>query len=109
MAELRSRPRARCDLEVAFEVPGRQLFLPARDVSASGIYLCASDPPALGEHVRVVVSLPPDGVFLRLHGRVVRHAGPNEAAGFGVRFEALDGRSMQALGSFVERAEVARS
>jgi hypothetical protein len=94
--------------DVAFEEPGRQLFVPALNVSASGMFLASSDlRPAVGAPVRVVVSLPPDGVFLRLQASVVRHAGEGEPDGFAIRFDDGDPRSVLALHRFVDHLSTA--
>jgi len=102
MDEARGCRRASVRWEVAFEEPGRQLFVPALNVSASGMFLASPDVrPDVGVPVRVVVSLPPDGVFLRLRGSVVRHAEPGEPDGFAIRFEDGDPGSVLALQRFV--------
>jgi hypothetical protein len=102
MAEARRCRRASVRWDVAFEEPGRQLFVPALNVSASGIFLASPDVrPQVGSPVRVVVSLPPDGVFLRLSGSVVRHAASGEPDGFAIRFDDADPRSFLALQRFV--------
>jgi hypothetical protein len=102
MAEARGCRRASVRFDVAFEEPGRQLFVPALNVSASGMFLASPDVrPEVGSPVRVVLSLPPDGVFLRLRGSVVRHAAVGEPGGFAVRFDDGDPRSFVALQRFV--------
>ena len=89
------------DLDVAYEEPGRQRFFPALNLSASGIFLATEEPPAVGKEVRVVLSLPPNGIFLRMQGLVVRHAGGSEPNGFAVAFEAIDDRTRSNLKEFV--------
>ncbi len=102
MVEARGYHRASVRWDVAFEEPGRQVFVPARNVSASGMFLASGDlRPAVGAPVRVVVSLPPDGLFLRLRGSVVRHAAAGEPDGFAIRFDEGDPGSVLALQRFV--------
>lgn len=86
---------------MAYEEPGRQRFFPALNLSASGIFLAAEESPELGREVRVVLSLPPNGIFLRIQGQVVRHAGGSEPHGFAVAFEAVDDRTRSDLKDFV--------
>jgi hypothetical protein len=88
-------------MEVAYEEPGRQVFFPALNLSASGIFLGSREPPDVGAEVQVVLSLPPDGVFLRMHGLVVRHAAPVEPDGFAVAFADVDERTRNELNDFV--------
>ncbi len=88
-------------MEVAYEEPGRQVFIPALNLSASGIFLASSEPPELGQEVNLVLSLPPSGVFLRMRGLVVRHAGRSEPKGFAVAFEGVDDRTRTDLKAFV--------
>ena len=97
----RHEERTSVDLDVAYEEPGRQLFFPALNLSASGIFLAAEESPELGQEVRVVLSLPPNGIFLRIQGQVVRHAGGSEPHGFAVAFEAVDERTRSDLKEFV--------
>ena len=98
----RHEERTPVDLEVAYEEPGRQRFFPALNLSASGIFLAAEEPPEVGQEVRVVLSLPPNGIFLRMQGLVVRHADGSEPSGFAVAFEAVDDRTRSDLKEFVQ-------
>jgi hypothetical protein len=108
MAEARSYPRARVRWDVAFEERGRQLFVPTLNVSASGMFLASGDVrPEVGAPVRVVLSLPPDGVFLRLRGWVVRHATTGEPDGFAIRFDHDDSLAAVELQRFVSRLSTA--
>lgn len=93
--------RADVKLEVAFEEPGRHVFLPVLNLSTSGIFLAARERPVLGDRVQLVMSLPPDGEFLRLRAVVVRHSGSAEPSGFALRFDPLDARSERALAAFI--------
>ena len=52
----------------------------------------------------MVLSLPPDGVFLRMQGLVVRHAGGTEPSGFAVAFEEIDDRTRSDLKEFVRES-----
>ncbi len=97
----RHEERTPVDLEVAYEEPGRQRFFPALNLSASGIFLAAEEPPEVGQEVRVVLSLPPNGIFLRMQGLVVRHAGGSEPNGFAVAFAEVDDRTRSDLKEFV--------
>ncbi len=92
------------DLEVAYEAVGRQRFFPALNLSASGIFLASEEPPEIGQEVRVVLSLPPNGVFLRMRGLVVRHAGGAEPNGFAVAFAEVDDRTRSDLNEFVRES-----
>ncbi len=98
----RYEERTSVDLDVAYEEPGRQLFFPALNLSASGIFLAAEEPPEVGQQVRVVLSLPPNGIFLRMQGLVVRHAEGSEPKGFAVAFEGVDARTRSNLKEFVQ-------
>ena len=98
----RHEERTPVDLEVAYEEPGRQRFFPALNLSVSGIFLAAEEPPEVGQEVRVVLSLPPNGIFLRMQGLVVRHADGSEPSGFAVAFEAVDERTRSDLKEFVQ-------
>jgi hypothetical protein len=70
-------------LEAAYEDPQRQIFLTTRDLSETGIYLLAADPPSPGIPARVMLELPGHPAMLRLAGTVARC----DEAGFAV---ALD-------------------
>jgi len=93
--------RARVRLDVACEESGRQVFFSTLNLSASGILLATAEPPELGREIHVVLSLPPDGLFLRMHGQVVRHASRREPSGFAVAFESLDQRTRADLKEFI--------
>ncbi len=99
MSDDRLEGRARAQFEVAVEGGGRQIFAPALNLSASGVLLACDEPPALGTSVRVVISLPPTGVFLRLQGTVVRI--DEEGGAFAVSFRAVDEGCAEKLRSFV--------
>lgn len=98
---LRVEDRARVRLDVALEERGREVFSPALNLSASGAFVATPEPPEIGSQVRMVLSLPPNGVFVRLYGEVVRHASTDEPNGFGVTFVGVDERSSRDLRSFV--------
>lgn len=85
--ERRDSPRVAARIEAAYEDADRQLFLTSRDLSESGIFLLAPDPPAAGGAARVTLELPGCAELLRLRGVVVRNQRA-EPAGFAVRFEA---------------------
>ena len=100
----RHEERAPVRLEVAYEEPGRQVFFPALNLSVSGVFLASEEPPEVGQQVQVVLSLPPNGLFLRMRGVVVRHAGRAEPRGFAVAFEEVDERTRGDLKEFVTGA-----
>lgn len=83
--ERRAAPRRRVKLDVAYEDPYRQIFVAARDVSETGIFLLSPDPPpAPGVPARVMLELPGHPVLLRLRGTVARW---EEGTGFALRFD----------------------
>ena len=77
-------PRVQLRLEAAYEEPGRQIFLMTRDVSESGIYLLADEPPDPGVSARVLLELPGHPALLRLRGVVARR---EPGTGFAVAFD----------------------
>ncbi len=94
--------RADVKLEVACEESGRHVFLPAVNMSASGIFLAAPERPRLGDRVQLVISLPPDGEFLRLRAVVVRHSESSEPNGFALCFDGIDERSGRMLANYLD-------
>jgi hypothetical protein len=80
----RRAPRVAIRLEAAYEDPERQVFLPTRDLSESGVFLLAPDPPPVGAAASVLVELPGEPVLLRLKGVVTRS---EPGTGFALRFE----------------------
>ena len=104
MGKNRHAERVPIRTDVAFEEPGRQVFLPSLNLSSSGIFLSSDQSPEVGTEVRVVLSLPPDGLFLRLSGVVVRRAHGSEPEGFAVAFEAPQGSTQGVLADFVRSA-----
>ncbi len=107
MAGRRRHERAPGRMDVAYEEPGRQVFMPALNLSASGVFLACAERPQLGVSVQLVLSLPPDGLFVRLQGRVVRHAGALEPSGFAVAFDGVDTRTSRTLLRYVHGASAA--
>lgn len=85
--ERREAPRVSARIEAAYEDADRQLFLTSRDLSESGIFLLAPDPPAAGGAARLTLELPGFAELLRVRG-VVARSQRAEPAGFAVRFEA---------------------
>jgi hypothetical protein len=77
-------PRVPLRLEAAYEDPARQVFLPTRDLSESGIYLLSEEPPEEGVAARVLLELPGHAAILRLHGVVARR---EPGRGFAVAFD----------------------
>lgn len=99
MASRRCDSRVRVDLDVAIEEGGSHVFRPAVDLSPSGVLVASDSSPEVGTPVRVVMSLPPRGLFVRLQGEVVRHR--TDRPGFAVRFLAIDDDTAGALRTFV--------
>jgi len=99
--QIQREQRTKIQLEVAYEEPGRQVFFSALNLSTSGVFLVSEEPPQLGQEVRVVLSLPPDGLFVRMRGLVVRHAGRGEPRGFAVAFAGVDERTQADLQEFL--------
>lgn len=77
-------PRVRLRQEAAYEDPARQVFLTTRDLSESGIFLLADEPPPEGQEARVLLELPGHPAILRLHGVVARC---EPGTGFAVAFD----------------------
>ena len=87
VVERRGYPRVATRIEAAYEDAERQIFLVSRDVSESGIFLLAPDPPAAGGAARLTLELPGRAELLRVCG-VVARSQRGEPAGFAVRFDA---------------------
>lgn len=85
----RAAPRVTARLEAAYEDAERQIFLPTRDLSLSGVFLVSAERPAVGTPATLLLELPEEPAFLRLRGAVVRsQAGAGGVAGgFALRFE----------------------
>lgn len=77
-------PRRAVRLEAAYEDPERQVFLATRDLSETGVFLLADDPPPPGRPARVMLEVPGHPALLRLDGRVARQ---EEGTGFALRFD----------------------
>jgi hypothetical protein len=103
--ERRGAHRARVRLEAAYEDPERQVFLVTGDLSESGAWLVAPDPPASGNAARLTLELPGKAALLRIHGTVVRRR-VEQPAGFALRFDPEGTRpeTRAALRRFVEAA-----
>ena len=101
--ERRGARRARVRLEAAYEDPERQVFLVTGDLSESGAWLLAPDPPASGNAARLTFELPGEAALLRVHGTVVRRR-VEQPAGFALRFDpnATRPEARAALRRFVE-------
>ena len=106
MVQIPRNERASVQFDVACEEPGRQVFLPARNLSTSGILLGAEELPDLGSAVQLVLSLPSNGVFLRIAGLVVRHGKGGDPT-FAVAFSNLDERTRGEIADFVRDARSA--
>lgn len=98
-------PRVRARLEVGYEDPERQVFLPTLDLSESGVFLLSDEAPEVGSQAHVVLELPGHEAFLRLRGTVTRvQMGPQEA-GFAIQFDPAgqDAEAVAALRGFIAR------
>ncbi len=101
--ETRAAQRVLAALDAAYEDAGRQVFLRTRDLSESGVYLWAPDPPPVGSEAQLLLELPGQPAFLRLSGTVIR-SDPGRTGGFALRFADGPGAAaFQALRSYVER------
>lgn len=89
-------------MPTVYEDLGREVFLQTLNLSESGLFLASEESPPVGSPVGLVFSLPPDGVFLRVRGTVVRRAGPSEPQGFAVTFRGLDPGTASTLREFVQ-------
>lgn len=97
----RAARRVLAALEAGYEDAGRQVFLRTRDLSESGVFLYAAEPPAIGQKARLLLELPGVDAILRLHGTVVRRVA-DDPSGFALRFEeAANEKALGALRSFV--------
>jgi len=65
------------------DAPVSVVLGPVRDMSAAGVFVLSSTPPALHAKVRVYTRLPTTGMILENSGEVVRV----EPEGFAVRFD----------------------
>jgi hypothetical protein len=95
-------------LEAAYEDRERQVFLVTGDLSESGAWLMAPDPPASGNAARLTFELPGEAALLRIHGTVVRRRA-EQPSGFALRFDVEGTRpeARAALRRFVEAARAA--
>jgi len=83
-SSLARAPRRAVRIEAAYEDPERQVFLPPRDLSETGVFLLEKDPPPPGRWARVLLDLPGHPALLRLDGRVARR---EEGRGFALAFD----------------------
>jgi hypothetical protein len=104
MESRRSHGRVPVSLDAAIEESGREIFAPIVNLSASGVLLASNEPPEVGAAVRIVMSLPPTGRFVRLHGQVVRHERTDRRSAFAVAFHAVDEGNRSFLVGFVSEA-----
>jgi hypothetical protein len=95
----RGCPRVPLRLEAAYEDPAHQVFLTTRDLSETGVYLLAAEPPLEGVAARVLLELPGHQAILRLHGVVARR---EPGVGFAVAFdrEGMPGQANSTLREF---------
>lgn len=100
----RGAHRLRAVLEAGYEDAGQQVFLRTRDVSASGVYLFAAEPPAVGQKARLLLELPGVAAILRLRGTVTRRV-LGAPSGFALRFDhAANDAALVAIQRYVEGA-----
>jgi hypothetical protein len=97
----------RVRLEVAYEDPERQVFLVTGDLSETGAWLLAPDPPASGNAARLTLELPGEAALLRIRGTVVRRSN-EQPAGFALRFDA-EGTRPEARVALRRLVEAART
>ena len=97
-------PRLEVRLEAAYEDRDRQVFLTTRNLSETGAYLVASDPPDTGVRARLMLELPGEPAFVRLDGVVARRVAGD---GFAVRFdlERTPQGAREALRAFATASE----
>ncbi len=82
-----------------------------RDISAGGLFVGTTAPPAAGVEVTVQLMLPDEAGALDFDGRVVRVVTPDQAAasgkvpGFGIQFLGLTPERRRALERLIEQAE----
>lgn len=96
--------RVRARIEAAYEDPLRQVFLPTRDLSESGVFLLSAESPAIGSQAQVVLELPGHEALLRLRGTVIRSQS-EPVVGFAIQFESDEASApaLAALRDFVAR------
>jgi hypothetical protein len=82
----RLAPRADVVLDTAYEDREHQVFLVARNISESGVFLVSPELPPIGASAQVTLELPSDPVLLRLRGTVVRHH-TEYPTGFALEFD----------------------
>ncbi len=99
----------RCDarykarIEVMLKRGREGVPLLTEDVSFRGVFLRMDAPPALGQLVRLEVTIPEDPTF-RAHAVVHRVTSAGDGApGVGMQFFGLDGRKRAHWESFVDR------
>jgi hypothetical protein len=107
IAGRRAAPRVTARLEAAYEDAERQVFLPTRDLSLSGVFLLSPVRPPVGTPASLLLELPEESAFLRLHGAVVRSQAPADGlpGGFALRFEdaSLSEQVRRSLAAFLEK------
>ncbi len=107
VARRRGAPRVTARLEAAYEDGERQVFLPTRDLSLSGVFLLSPVRPPVGTPASLLLELPEEPAFLRLHGAVVRSQEPVGClpGGFAVRFEdaSLSEPVRHSLAAFLDK------
>jgi len=98
----RAAQRILAAFEAGYEDAGRQVFLRTRDLSESGVFLYAPEPPPVGQKARLLLELPGVEAILRLQGTVIRRVA-EEPSGFALRFdEPANEPALAALRRYVE-------
>jgi hypothetical protein len=99
----RRQPRKSVDLRCSFRTSQGEIRRPRmRDLSVEGAWLATSRPPAIGERVRLRLTVPGDEAPIVLHAEVMR---AQACAGFGVEFLDLDDVTRERLADFLDRCE----
>jgi uncharacterized protein (TIGR02266 family) len=105
LIDMREKPRLPIRLRVTYSsLRGRRVSF-TRDLSCEGMFVYASELPALGEALTLYIS-PPGGEFrpIEAHGVVTRH-NPEAERGVAVRFESQSEAERQRLAAFVKKLE----
>lgn len=100
----RRSPRVHTRLGIAYEDAKRQVFVTMSDLSETGAFLVAPDPPDAGIPARLVFELPGHAVILRVPVVVARRE-TSPRVGFAVCFDApsLPETAREALRHYVQR------
>jgi CheY-like chemotaxis protein len=107
--EQRAHRRVSLSLGVRWREVGSGRVARTRGLSADGTFVCCPDPPPLGTRVELQVEIDSPPRRLLLAGEVVRREeasrGPDEPAGFALRFTTIAPSDRRALAEFLARVE----